>query len=93
MQDSHTLTQALRLLGELLAHRGLSFDLVVIGGGALLLQDLIHRPTLDLDAIARIEDGRWVCAKPFPEPLVIAIRDVADNGLQELFVRQPNRVQ
>jgi len=61
-----------------LEHRGLSFDLVVVGGGALLLQNLIRRPTLDLDAIARVEAGEWLTAKPLPEPLVQAIRDVAD---------------
>jgi hypothetical protein len=78
MDDTGELTAALRLLGELLADRGLTFDLVVIGGGALLLQDLVRRPTLDLDAVARIEDGVWVSAKPLPPELVTAVREVAD---------------
>jgi hypothetical protein len=78
MEDGDQLTRALDLLGEILQKRGLAFDLVVIGGGALLLQDLIRRPTLDLDAIARVEAGKWLTAKPLPAPLVDAIREVAD---------------
>lgn len=50
----------------------------MIGGGALLLQQLIRRPTLDLDAVARVEGQEWVTAKPLPDELVQAIRDVAD---------------
>ena len=61
----------------------MSFDLLVIGGGALLLRDLITRPTMDLDAMARLEDGKVLAAKPLPDALVEAIRDVADTlGLQ-----------
>lgn len=78
MQDHEQLTQALGLLGDLLRERGLSFDLVVIGGGALLLQNLIRRPTLDLDAVARVENDAWVTANPLPAPLIQAVRDVAD---------------
>lgn len=77
-QDKRQLTGALSLLGEVLDSRGLSFDLAVVGGGALLLQQLIRRPTLDLDAVARIERGAWLTAKPLPEALVQAVRDVAD---------------
>lgn len=64
------------MLGKLLESRGLSYDLVVVGGGALLLQGLIQRPTADLDTIARVEGNRWVTAEPLPEPLVEAIQDV-----------------
>ncbi|MEZ4271565.1 MAG: DUF6036 family nucleotidyltransferase [Myxococcota bacterium] len=77
MLSQDRLTEALQMLGEVLHSRGLSFDLVVVGGGALLLQDLIERPTADLDAIARIEDGRWLQAKPLPASLTQAVRDVA----------------
>jgi hypothetical protein len=77
VNDDQQLTQALHLLGEVLKQRGLAYDLVVIGGGALLLQNLIRRPTLDLDAVARVEGKRWVTAKPLPAPLVTAIREVA----------------
>lgn len=74
-----TLTDALTLLGEVLGARGLAFDLLVVGGGALLLHDLIRRATLDLDAVARKEGRAWVSAKPLPAPLVDAVRDVADT--------------
>jgi hypothetical protein len=78
MQNQDELSSALRLLGEILGRRALSFDLVVIGGGALLLQDLIDRPTFDLDAVGRMVDGKMVAASPLPENLVRAIRDVAE---------------
>jgi len=78
VNDDPQLTQALQLLGEVLEQRGLAYDLVVIGGGALLLQNLIRRPTHDLDAVARVEGKKWVTAKPLPAPLVTAIREVAD---------------
>lgn len=77
MDSDAQITAALTLLGDVLEERGLSFDLVVIGGGALLLQQLIRRPTLDLDVVARIEREAWLTSKPLPAPLVAAIRDVA----------------
>jgi hypothetical protein len=78
MNDNDQLTQALRVLGEVLEGRGLTYELIVIGGGALLLHDLLRRPTLDLDVVARVEGEQWVTSKPLPEPLVEAVRDVAD---------------
>lgn len=78
MSDTEQLVEALQLLGDVLDQRGLAYDLVVIGGGALLLQNLVQRPTLDLDAVARVEGEKWVAAKPLPGALVQAIRDVAD---------------
>ncbi len=72
------LTQALKMLGEILENRNQRFDLVVIGGGALLLQDLIQRPTLDLDAVALVAAGKWVSSKPLPEKFLEAVRDVAE---------------
>ena len=78
MKTKSELLKALKLLGEVLASEKQGFDLVVIGGGALLLQDLIARPTLDLDVIAQIVDGHWQAAdKPLPEALLSAIRAVA----------------
>jgi hypothetical protein len=78
VDDDSQITAALTLLGDVLEERGLAFDLVVIGGGALLLQQLIRRPTLDLDVVARIERDAWLTSKPLPAPLVAAIRDVAE---------------
>ncbi|MDA3950675.1 MAG: hypothetical protein PF508_15830 [Spirochaeta sp.] len=70
------LEQALQTLGQVLQDRGVSYDLVAIGGGALLLQGIVPRPTEDLDIIARAEGDSWVSANPFPKPLETAIRDV-----------------
>ena len=74
--DTHQLEEALHTLGQVLSDRGLSYDLVAIGGCALLLQDLVHRPTEDIDIVARAEGDAWVYAKPFPEPLESAVRHV-----------------
>ncbi|MBT3220828.1 MAG: hypothetical protein HN348_17225 [Proteobacteria bacterium] len=68
---------ALTTLGELLDDRGERFDLVVIGGGALLLLGLIDRPTKDLDVVARIDADEWTGARPFPDVLRDAVSDVA----------------
>lgn len=74
--SSESLEQALGALGELLAERRQSFDLVVIGGGSLLLSGLLARPTEDLDVVARIEDGAYVSAEPLPPPLIDAIAEI-----------------
>lgn len=78
MLSDSNLREALTVLGDLLQDRGHTYDIVIIGGGALLLLGLIDRPTKDLDVVARIEDGEWHGAKPFPEPLNQAVKDVAD---------------
>jgi hypothetical protein len=70
------LQEALTTRGQILLDRSESHDLVVIGGGALLLLGLIERPTKDLDA--RIKKGRWLRADPFPDSLTKAVADVAD---------------
>jgi hypothetical protein len=73
------LLEALKALGEVLADRGLAFDLVVIGGAALGLRGLVARPTKDVDVVAIVEHGCWRKAtKPLPAPLVEAVREVAD---------------
>ena len=78
------LEEALTTLGQLLQDRGEAYDLVLIGGGALLLLGLIQRPTKDLDAVARVEEGRWLRAEPFPDGLTRAVVDVADAlGLED----------
>lgn len=76
--DDTILNEALYVLGELLQDEGEAFDIVLIGGGALLLLGLIDRPTKDLDVVARVEDNRWVLARPFPYALNRAVLDVAD---------------
>jgi hypothetical protein len=76
MLDSQGLSRALTLLGAVLQQRGLSYDLVVAGGSALMLLGLLARPTRDLDVVALIRDGHYVRADPLPAGLVAAVRDV-----------------
>ncbi len=72
------LETALRALGELLEARRLHYEVVLIGGGNLILRGLVTRPTTkDLDLL-----GEWTAngikpMRPMPEPLHIAIVDVA----------------
>lgn len=72
------LESALRALGELLEARRLHYEVVLIGGGNLILRGLVTRPTTkDLDLL-----GEWTAdgikpMRPMPEPLRIAIVDVA----------------
>jgi hypothetical protein len=46
------LRQALRSLGATLADRGLRYHVAVVGGSALLLREIIQRPTQDVDVVA-----------------------------------------
>ena len=75
--DNKRLERALGALGELLEDRGEQHDLVVIGGGSLLLQGQLSRTTEDLDVVARILDGGYLSAEPLPSSLVAAIVEVA----------------
>ena len=71
------LETALRALGELLEARGLHYEVVLIGGGNLILRGLVTRPTTkDLDLL-----GEWTAEgvkpmRPIPEPLRVAVVDV-----------------
>jgi hypothetical protein len=71
------LETALAALGELLAARGLHYELVLVGGGNLILRELIPRPTTkDLDVLgARTPEG-VAQVRPMPEPLRDAVMDV-----------------
>ena len=74
--DKLTLDEALRTLGEVLEARGLTYEIVAIGGSALMLLGLISRPTRDLDALALVEDGTYIPADPLPPPLAEAVVSV-----------------
>lgn len=75
--DNNNLRECLATLGAVLEDRGLSYELVVVGGGALNLCGLIRRPTKDIDVVARIEGGAYTTAEPLPPPLVACAKDVA----------------
>jgi len=75
--DADLLEQALELLGGLVEERSLGYEIVVVGGSALLLLGIIHRPTKDLDVLALVRDGEYSSAQPLPGALEEAARDVA----------------
>jgi len=72
-----SLETALTLVGSLLADRGETVEIVVVGGGALLLTGVIVRPTKDVDTIAVVRDGEYFLARPLPTALRTAVVDVA----------------
>lgn len=67
--------QLLRALSEQLGRSGSQFELVVIGGSALLALGLIDRPTKDVDVVALREAGVLQKADPLPADL----RDARDR--------------
>ncbi len=74
--DVKTLNGALEVLGSYLSDKGLKYEVVAIGGGALLLLGCIIRPTRDLDIVALMDKNGLVSASPLPAPLVRAIKEV-----------------
>jgi hypothetical protein len=72
------LEQVLQTLGAVLRQRGLSYEVVAIGGSSLMLLGLIERPTQDLDIAALVEQGEYVKADPLPSDLAEAAGDVAN---------------
>jgi hypothetical protein len=75
---SEEMKRAFAALGEVLAGRGLGYDVVLVGGASLLLRGIITRSTKDGDLIGqRSASGRVTEMKELPEPLAIAVRDVA----------------
>lgn len=75
--DDRSLPRALDALGELLESRGLAFEVVAVGGSALLLLGFIHRATRDLDLVAFVEAGRLIRADRIPAALAESVADVA----------------
>lgn len=72
------LETALRALGELLEARRLHYEVVLIGGGNLILRGLVTRPTTrDLDLLGEWTPDGIRAMRPMPEPLRIAVLDVA----------------
>ncbi len=79
------LRSALSTLGEVLAARGLRYEVVIVGGANLLLRGVITRSTKDGDVVAgRSSDGQIIEMPQLPAPLAAAVRDVARTyGLAE----------
>lgn len=68
---------ALTALGELLAARELHYEVVLVGGGNLILRELIARPaTKDLDILGARTANGVAQIRPMPEPLRDAVIDV-----------------
>jgi hypothetical protein len=68
---------ALTALGELLAARELHYEVVLVGGGNLILRELIARPsTKDLDILGARTANGVDQMRPMPEPLRDAVIDV-----------------
>ncbi len=82
-----TLNQALDALGQLLEARGYHYEVVAVGGGALLLLGHIIRPTRDLGLIAVVTSSEFISANPLPPILHEAAVDVgiAFNLTKEWF--------
>lgn len=87
MLNPSLLEESLVVLGESLAQRGVTFEIVAVGGGSLLLLGLISRPTADLDIVALIEAGRYVKPGVLPDVLVGAARATARvMGIREDWI-------
>jgi hypothetical protein len=71
------LEEVLGALGEELVDAGETYDLVVIGGSALLALGLIPRPTRDVDVVALRTGESLSAASPLPPALVAAAERVA----------------
>jgi Nucleotidyltransferase of unknown function (DUF6036) len=80
-QAAHSLLLALE---QQLAITGLTYDLVVVGGSALLALDLVQRTTRDVDVVALAEAGVLVSAVELPDGLLAARDRVArDLGIAD----------
>lgn len=77
IQSASTAHELLAALGQHLAEAGTSFDLVVIGGAALLARDLVDRATRDIDVVALATPEGLRSATSFPSELVAAVERVA----------------
>lgn len=72
------LEEALSALGQLLDARGMRYDVVVVGGGNLILRNLISRPTTkDIDLLGLLGPGGVERVDRMPEGLAVAVTDVA----------------
>jgi hypothetical protein len=70
------LEEALGTLGELLAERGESFGLLVVGGGSMLLLGFVERPTAAVDVVGFVSPSGYRKATELPGSLAEAVDEV-----------------
>jgi Nucleotidyltransferase of unknown function (DUF6036) len=81
---SDRVRELLGALSEQLAAHGQHYELIVVGGSALLAQGLVERTTQDIDVVALRRAGSLSKSDPFPPELIDARDRVAsDFGLSE----------
>src|SRR5665811_569511 len=77
--DRSGLEKALAALGDVLGYRGEAYEVVLVGGGDLVLRGIISRSTKDADIVAqRLSNGRIVPLHRLPDALARAVSEVAD---------------
>jgi len=80
MYNKETFSRAFILLGKLLEIQEFPpIELYVCGGSALLWEDIISRPTKDVDivAVSVVPEKKIIQAEPLPKPLIQAAEQVA----------------
>lgn len=82
IESKEAANRLLDALGEQLTTLDAHYELVVVGGSALIALDLISRPTEDVDVVALLDEHGLQTATPLPQPLLVARDRVArDLGL------------
>ena len=78
IEGRHQIDQLLEALNaSLSAMDAPALELLICGGAALAVMELISRPTLDIDVLAIVDGEQDVMAKPFPAYLRKAVSRVA----------------
>lgn len=77
--DAEAAHELLSALEQQLRAAGQAYDLVVVGGSALLTLHLVHRSTADVDVVALAEPGGLASAEELPAPLIAARDRVAED--------------
>lgn len=72
IQTAEAAARLLDALGEQLEQAGAAYELVVVGGSALLALGLVSRPTKDVDVVALRGDAGLLPVSPWPAPLATA---------------------
>jgi hypothetical protein len=75
--DRELANTLLSALGEQLTDAGESYEIVVVGGSALIALGLVSRTTIDVDVVGLRRGSGFVPADPLPEPLERARNRVA----------------